>query len=118
MNKLQFAIREACGIADNKRHIDPAENRKRTFRTQATEFAYVVDAGRIDEDDRPDRREFTSFFHRVGGCPGNVAHNGDLLVRERVDERTFPGVPTAEKADVKTQAFRGFIAGGDADDRS
>ena len=68
----------------------------------------LIDTGGIDENNRTDGGEFTGFFHGVRGGAGNVTDNGNLLIRQRIDQGGFTGVAAPEKTDMDTQSLGCF----------
>ena len=100
-----FLFVEGGGRRDDERHVDPFEHRERTLDAGETEVSHVVHAGRVDEDDRPEGQKFAGFLDRIGRRARHVRDDRDRLVRQGVDERTFPGVSFAEEPDVKPQAL-------------
>ena len=96
---------------DDQRQVDPFEHREAAAHARGAQFAHVVHARRVDEDDGADGREFAGFLDGVRRRAGDVRDDGDLLTGERVRKRAFPCVARTEEADVQAQAFWGVDHG-------
>ena len=67
------------------------------FRAQ---FAFVVQAGGVDEHHRAQGQNFHGFHHGVGGSAGGVGYDGGLLGGDGVHQAGFARVSAAEQRDV------------------
>ena len=93
--------------------IRPRSVRSKTCRVfcirSLAQRSFVVDAGRIDEQHRPDGQDFHRLFYRVGGRAGDGGDNRDLLFGQRVQERRLARIAAAEQADVEAEGFGGRL---------
>jgi hypothetical protein len=79
------------------------------FDPELSELARIVEPRRIDEHNRPDRQKLHRFVNGVGRCSRNLGRNGDLLSRQGVDQRRFPGISSAENTNGKAARRRRFV---------
>ena len=112
--KLGVFFRETLGIADDESHVHPGKQREGALDAQLSKRSHIVHARCVDKHHRSDRREFAGLFDGVGRGAGYIAHDGEVLIGERIDEGRFARIATAEQADIKPQPFGGIQTGTDA----
>ena len=104
-DELLFGFAESILGDDQNGAVDFLEHLEGLPYPLLTQLAHIVDAGRVDEHTRPDAEDFDAFLDRVGGGTCRVAHDGDVLSREAVDEAAFAAIPATENADMRFQVF-------------
>ena len=66
------------------------------------QFAFIVEAGGVDNHYGAERQKLHSLIYRVGSGALLFADNGKLLTGDGVDQAGLAGVTLAEDADVGT----------------
>ena len=100
-----FELAPAARGGDNQAQVGAVEDLPGLLHPQFAQRPFVVDAGRIDEQHRPDGQDFHRLFHRVGGRAGDRGDDRDLLLGQRIEERRLARVAAAEEADVEAEGF-------------
>ena len=73
------------------------------------QFPHVVQSRRIRNETGSERQNLHGLRDGIGRRTGRVAHNGDGLAREGVDERRLPRVPQSEERDMDAVSPRCLI---------
>ena len=72
------------GVDDQQPEVGAVEDLPRLLHAFFAQRPDVVDAGRVDEEHRPQRQHLHRLFHRVGRRAGHLGDDRDLLPRHRV----------------------------------
>ena len=96
-------------VHDEHGDVGLVQHLPRALYAQRADGALVVDAGRVDDDDRAERQQLHRFLHRVGRRALHVGDDRERLPGHGVDDARFSGVAPAEKRDVHAVARGGFI---------
>jgi hypothetical protein len=70
-----------------------------------SDFTHIIDDRCVDEHTRPNAENLYAFLDRVGSSACRIAHNGDLLSRQPIDEATLAAVAPPEDADMGFQVL-------------
>ena len=108
-NELLLGISELVAGDDQNSTVDFLKHLEGLPYPLLTQLAHVIDAGRVDEHTRPDAEDFDAFLDGVGGGACRVAHDGDVLSREAVDEATLAAIPATENADMRLKVFSHYF---------
>ena len=76
------------------------------FRRAARQLRRVVEARRVQKEDRSQRQELGRLLHDVGRRPRHGGGDGDLLADQVVQEARFADVRPAEDGDVESISLR------------
>ena len=104
-DQLAFERPEARLVAEHEGKIDPFENLPRLGGAQRAEIADIVDAGGIDEHNRPKRRHFNGFFDRVGRGARDLGNDRHRESEQRIHQAGLADIAPAEQANMHAQAL-------------
>ena len=76
---------------------------------QLAQSAFIIEAGGVDDNDRPQRQQLHCLLHRVGGRAEGVGDNGDTLIGHGIDNARFARVTPPEKGDMRPHRGYGRI---------
>ncbi|OPZ64319.1 MAG: hypothetical protein BWY83_03219 [bacterium ADurb.Bin478] len=93
-------------VADNKAQIGAVEGLPSLIDAHLSQCTGIVNAGCVDKQHRPQRRQFHWFFHRIGGCAGLSGDDRHLLARDGVEQHGFADIAPPEKADMQSKTLR------------
>ena len=102
-------VQELRSIDDKNRDIGSVDDGSRFRRAKFTQFAFVVEAGSVDEHDRADGMQLHGFIDRVSRRSGSVRNDGQILACQCVDERGLPCVAPSEYSNVQSARSRCIV---------
>ena len=104
-----FGGRAGGRLNDEEGDIRLVEDLVGPLHAQAAQFAFIVDARRVNQQYRTQGEQFHRLGHGIRRGTRRVGHNGQVLVRQGVDEARFAGIATAEDTDMDAVRRRGGV---------
>ena len=98
-----------AGIGHQHRNVTGIQDLLRFLHTLPAQCSRVVKARGVNDDHGTQRQKLHRLLYRVGGGALHVGHHCQVLAGHRVDQAGLPGVPHAEKSDVRPFSGRCFI---------
>jgi len=92
-------------LGNNHTQIRPVKHLPRLVHAQLAQGSHVINAGRINEEHRPQRQQLHGFLDRIGRGPGEFGDDGHILPRDRVEQAGLANVSASEDADMKPKSF-------------
>ncbi len=103
IEQLLLECSPCAGLGHEHAEVGAVDDLARALNAHFAKGAHIVDAGRVDEEHRPERQQFHGFFHGVGGRAGEVRDNGHLLPSDGVQQTRFSHIAAAEDAEKQSK---------------
>ena len=110
LDKPHFGISQAAGaVCDEYGHVGLVQDLTGLADAKLPDESFVIDPGRVDNHDRSDRKKLHRLQDRIRRRSLHFRDDGQILIRNRVDNAGFSGVALSEKSDVYPVGIRGLV---------